>query len=304
MFIDVNPAPSASVLLAGRGRSGTTWMSDLINLDNKYRIIFEPFHPDQVAMCSHFGRRKYIRENSRDPRFLAPVEAILTGRFRSAWSDAQNTRLFLARRRLIKTVRANLFLRWLKSCYPSVRILLAVRHPCAVAGSALRLGWTPAVSDMLAQEDLVEDFLAPYMDVILGARDDFERHIVTWCIEHYIVFRQFRIGEIHLLFWENLYEQPEPELKQLFDFLGRQYKGQSRAGLQQPSSTTSKETRRAIASGRSLLDLWRTEVSREQVKRSLQILGAFGLDLIYSDAPRPNVAGAVALMEHNELRDA
>ena len=231
MFIDVNPNPSASVVLAGRGRSGTTWMADLINHNNDYRLIFEPFNPDRVAMCLHFGRRRYIRARSRDPRFLAPVEAILTGRLRSAWSDARNTRLFLARRRLIKTVRATLFLRWLKSCYPSVPIVLAIRHPCAVISLALRLGWDPAIPDMLAQEDLVDDFLAPYLDRILGAHDDFERHVFTWCIEHYIVLRQFRAGEIYLLFWENLFDQPEWELEQVSNFLGRGYDGHSGASL-------------------------------------------------------------------------
>jgi hypothetical protein len=300
MFVDVNPDPSASVVLAGKGRSGTTWMADLINHNNDYRIIFEPFNPDRVAMCRHFGRRKYIRENSRDPRFLAPVEAIVTGRFRSAWSDAKNMRLFLAKRRLIKTVRATLFLRWLKSCYPTVPIVLALRHPCAVASSALKLGWTPAIPDMLAQEDLVEDFLAPYLDLILGARDDFERHVFAWCIEYYVVLRQFRIGEIYLLFWENLYDQPDWELEQVFDFLGERYEGHSGASLRKASSTTSKETRESIASGRDLLELWRAEVPREQVKRCLQILGVFGLDQIYSDDLRPHVAGARALLKRNE----
>lgn len=300
MFIDVNPDPSASVVLAGRGRSGTTWMADLINHSNDYRVIFEPFNPEQVAMCRHFGRRKYIREGSRDPRFLEPVTAILTGKFRSAWSDAQNRRLFLAQRRLIKTVRATLFLRWLKTCYPTVPIVLAMRHPCAVVSSALRLGWDPAVPDLLAQEDLVDDFLAPYLDRILGARDDFERHVFTWCIEHYVVLKQFRPGEIYLLFWENLCDQPEQELERVFGFLGKQYDGYSGASFRQPSSTTSKNTRGAIASGRNLVDLWRTEVSREQVKRSVQILSVFGLDQIYSDDSQPDATGAVALMNHDE----
>jgi hypothetical protein len=73
--------------------------------------------------------------------------------------------------------------------------------------------------------------------------------------------------------------------------------------LARRESTTSKETRQAIASGRNLLDLWRTRVSREQVKRCLQILGVFGLDQIYADDPRPHVAGALALMKRDEQCD-
>jgi hypothetical protein len=303
MFIDVNPDPSASVVLAGKGRSGTTWMADLINQDNDYRVIFEPFHPDRVAMCQHFGRRKYIRETSRDPQFLTPVDTILTGRFRSAWSDAENTRLLLAKKRLIKTVRATLFLRWLKSCHPTVPIVLAMRHPCAVVSSALRLGWTPAIPDLLEQEELVDDYLSPYLDPILAARDDFERHVFAWCIEHYVVLSQFQAGEIYLLFWEKLCDQPEREMEQVFAFLGKRQDDHSGASVGHPSSTTSQQTREAIASGQDLLDLWRNEVSREQLRRCLQILGIFGLDEIYSDHAKPNSKGALALMKRDEQRD-
>jgi hypothetical protein len=303
MFIDVNRDPSGSVVLAGKGRSGTTWMADLINRNNDYRVIFEPFHPDRVPMCRHFGKRKYIRENSRDPQFLTPVDTILTGRFRSAWSDAENTRLFLVDKRMIKTVRATLFLRWLKSCYPTVPIVLAMRHPCAVVSSALRLGWAPAIPDLLDQKELVDDFLSPYLDQILAAQDDFEHHVFAWCIEHYVALSQFQVGEIHLLFWENLCDQPEREMEQVFDFLGKRKDDQTSASVGHPSSTTSKQTREAIASGQNLLDLWRKEVSREQLKRCLQILGIFGLDEIYSDHAKPNAKGALALMKHDEQRD-
>jgi hypothetical protein len=123
---------------------------------------------------------------------------------------------------------------------------------------------------------------------------------LAWCIEHSIVLRQFRVGEIYLLFWENLCEQPELELEQVFKFLGKRYDGYTRAVVQEPSLTTSKGTREAIASGRNLLDLWRTEVSKEQVQWCLQALDVFGLAQIYSDDPRPNVAGALALMQCNE----
>ena len=296
MFIDVNPDPSASVLLAGKGRSGTTWMASLINRNNDYRVIFEPFNPDRVKTFQHFGRRKYIREDCQDPRYLLPVERVLTGRFRSAWSDAKNTRLLLARKRLIKTVRANLFLGWLKARYPTVPIVLAIRHPCAVVTSAMRRGWSPVLPYMLDQEDLVHDFLAPHLDVILGARDDFEQHVVAWCIEHYVILRQFQQGQIHLLFWENLYDQPERELEQLFSFLGRPCEEHSEISPRQPSTTTSRETRVALASGRDLLELWRAEVSKEQLKRCVTILSAFGLDQVYSDDPLPNFAGALSLM--------
>ena len=36
------------IWLIGDVRSGTTWVSNLINHENKYRTMFEPFHPNYI----------------------------------------------------------------------------------------------------------------------------------------------------------------------------------------------------------------------------------------------------------------
>jgi hypothetical protein len=38
-------------------------------------------------------------------------------------------------------------------------------------------------------------------------------------------------------------------------------------------------------------------VTGAQLKRTVEILGLFGLDQVYSEAAMPNVSGAVALMQ-------
>ena len=37
-----------TILIAGTGRSGTTWLSDTINYKNQFRYIFEPLHSNKV----------------------------------------------------------------------------------------------------------------------------------------------------------------------------------------------------------------------------------------------------------------
>src|SRR5262245_3197724 len=37
-----------AALVSGTRRSGTTWLADVINFDNHYRYMFEPFHPKEV----------------------------------------------------------------------------------------------------------------------------------------------------------------------------------------------------------------------------------------------------------------
>ena len=45
-----------TVLLAGTGRSGTTWAANIINYANTYRFMFEPFYPQAVDVLSHCRR--------------------------------------------------------------------------------------------------------------------------------------------------------------------------------------------------------------------------------------------------------
>ena len=43
LHIDRNADPDACVLLVGSVRSGTTWLQEVINCRNEYRVLFEPF---------------------------------------------------------------------------------------------------------------------------------------------------------------------------------------------------------------------------------------------------------------------
>src|SRR3712207_1571273 len=113
LFIDYNRDYTASILLAGAGRGGTTWVSDIINYQNEYRYIFEPFHPYKVPVSARkFRNRQYLRPDNKDPHFLKPAQAIFSGRVRSWWSDRYNKR-HISDRRLIKDIRVNLLLKWI-----------------------------------------------------------------------------------------------------------------------------------------------------------------------------------------------
>ena len=86
----VRPDANNVVFLAGSARSGTTWLSNLINFKNDYRYIFEPFWGEKVQMCRAFGTRQYLRSGTDDERYLGPARAIISGRVRNKWADQFN----------------------------------------------------------------------------------------------------------------------------------------------------------------------------------------------------------------------
>ena len=129
-----------SIFLSAVGRSGTTWVTDLINFNNNYRYIHEPFHPNRINQVSHYKYIQYIKPENKDPFFFVPAHNILSGRIRSLWTDSSNTTI-VSSKRLIKDIRTNLLLKWMNVNFPEVPIILLLRHPCAVANSWLKLGW-------------------------------------------------------------------------------------------------------------------------------------------------------------------
>jgi Sulfotransferase family len=281
-------AHRSSVFLAGSGRSGTTWVAEVINHRNGYRLVFEPFHPGRVDVCRGFRRKQYLRPDDRREEYLGPARRILTGGLSSPWTGRFNRKL-VARRRLIKEIRANLLLGWMGENFPGMPIVLLLRHPCAVVASRLALGWRDNLWETMEQKELVEDFLLSVEAEVREARGAFERHVFSWCIENYVPLRQFGAGEIHLSFYENFLVHPEDEVRRLFAFLGEDLDRRVWRALSRPSPLSLRGMSPSV-------DAWRSSVSDSELERAMEILGLFGLDRVYGEGAMPDPSGAHAMM--------
>ena len=295
VHLDLGKDHRDSIFIAGSGRGGTSWLAEAVSAAGNYRYVFEPFHPGRVRAARPFGYRRYLRPADRRPYLLEPADRrpyllepagrILGGRVRGLWTD-RFQRGFVHRRRLIKEIRANLFLAWLARNFPGMPVVFVLRHPCAVAHSKTRLGWRSRLEEFLEQPDLVEDFLAPVADRMRAARSEFERHVFAWCIENLVPLAQLRRSQAHLVFYERLCESPEDELAQLFGYLDSGGMDRALRSLRKPSSLSRAGSE--ILSGGNPARGWVREVSEAEIKRATQILALFGLDGIYGESPEPD----------------
>jgi hypothetical protein len=277
------------VFVAGSGRSGTTWVQELINHARDHRVIFEPFIGSVVPFCRHFERRQYLRASDDSREFLDPARKILAGEFRNDWTDQYNDRP-VYHKRLVKDIRANLLLYWLRRHFPAVPIVFLMRHPCAVVSSQLKMGWELHAADLLRQPPLVNDFLAPFAGLIHCAQDDFDNILLIWCIENALPLRQFRRGEILLLFYEELLRYPEREIERLFRFLRRPVEPGAFEQHRRPSAQSRSWS--AILTGDDPLDSWRRHLDANQTRRILQFLRLFGLNELYGEDTMPRTRAA------------
>ncbi len=155
---------SNSILISSMGRSGSTWLAQIINHKRNYREIFEPFLPVRVPEASRFEYCQYLSEKMEAEEFKNDAFKLLTGRFKNRWTDVANPSLF-SKKQLIKDIRTNLLLGWLKRQFPPLKIILLIRHPYAVVSSWKKLGWGVEplgerrdLDIILNQQQLLKDF--------------------------------------------------------------------------------------------------------------------------------------------------
>lgn len=293
----VRPDANNVVFLAGSARSGTTWLSNLINFKNDYRYIFEPFWGEKVQMCRAFGTRQYLRSGTDDERYLGPARAIISGRVRNKWADQFNQN-FDNRRILVKDIRANLILYWLRNWFPGMRFILLLRHPCAVALSRMRLQWKADLVRFSSQRDLVTDYLQPFLLELDSASDEFNKHVTSWCIENYVPLKLFAGHELHVAWYEYLCVEPRENLERLFSFLGSSLDERVFERLREPSPVSWNTS--AVLAGADRVHGWKRQVTESQIRRASEILDRFGLSVLYSDDPLPNRDGLQAFLRRED----
>lgn len=277
-----------TIFISGSGRSGTTWLQEIINYDNSYRILFEPFHIDKVDILKGWHYRQYIRPNSKDLRYIKPANQILSGNIRNAWIDKDNDPL-INKKRIIKDIRTQFLLGWVHTAFPDIPILMIMRHPCAVANSKLALGWNANldqhIKELYAQKELVDDHLKPHTGLLNEIKDDFEKHILLWCLEYYVPLKQFQSNQILMIFYEQLCKDFPNQINRIFEFLKKEYGNEIFDKHKVPSSQVREDS--AILKGKNPVNEWRKKISKGQINRAIEILKRFGLDAVYNQTDFP-----------------
>lgn len=293
-LVDLPADYHRAILLTGTARSGTTWLSNLINYRNEYRYIFEPFYYRRVPAATPFGARIYVRPGDSNPALHALAADALSGRIRNDWTARYNQRI-VSNKRLVKSVRANTFLKWLRDGFPNLPIILLIRHPAAVAQSWLAKGYpVDDLSPLWTNAALAADFLGPHVAALQRVREPFEAVIWLWAVETIVPLTQCAPDDVHLVFYEDAVTQPQPVIRALFAFLGKRFEDRVLANIDEPSQTSRDES--AIHTGADPVNGWQQAISAEQQAVMQDILARFGLERLYGEDGQPHRQLALDLL--------
>ena len=283
------------VWVIGSGRSGTTWVTDMLNYKQGFREMLEPCRPHVVADSNFLALNDYRRPGKKDERLALFYAEVFSGRFKHVDVDSAANRLRF-KGLMVKDVFANLFAKHLHNLFPNVKPILLLRNPFEVALSMQsKKDWVWMTDPMLFlnQPDLVEDFLLPYVPLIteVSERGDYiEKLLLIWCIINYVPLKQFKKEEILVVFYEDVKRNPSAEVSQMWQFI----RGSADVPpMSIPNHVSAKTSGVSTELGKKFTKdegAWRDKLSATQLKNGNSILDAFGFGDLYSEAGVPNRA--------------
>ncbi len=242
-IFETNSSIENTILIAGTARSGTTWLGSVLAGLLNARPIFEPFlltrnkqfffSINKRCLLTEKNKKNllmnyslYISPNTNEKKVRLQIEVILKGKIRSSWTDREAVIGKIYRKRIIKEVRANLFLTFLATTWPQIKIIWLIRNPFNVIKSQLYLtvkhkwGFDLDINILLKEDKLIHDWLYPFIDEIKKADNLFERLTHRWCIENLIPFKQNILNHqnVLLVYYDKLLSSQE-EWQKIFNFL-------------------------------------------------------------------------------------
>lgn len=311
-------------IIAGSGRSGTTWVLDSIASANNLRPIFEPLHPAVSAVGDRYAHLT-LRAGEDHPDLEKFLKTACLADTRSLWTTyrARKDRLFphwsefvhihsvkrlyrrwerlLRRRRalaaaarrpepMIKCIRANLMLGWLGSIF-DCRIVLIVRHPGAVIESKLRLGavWDPdPVTRRYRADRQLRDLTQGRYEMLLNTRlSTVQALALNWVIENQWPIANAAADGVSVFYYEDLLAHPADNWGKLCGALGLAT-APTTAQLVRPSQQSSAASR-SVRTTAALEPRWQRALSREQRKEIQDILDAVEFRTYHMDRAVPEV---------------
>jgi hypothetical protein len=151
----------------------------------------------------------------------------------------------------------------------------------------MSLGWATDrdIQPFLAQQDLVADHLTGYLDLIADSNSEEEKHAIIWSVSNLVPLKQFKPGELKIVYYENLCTQPELELPNIFETIHQDFDPSIVKSTYRPSLTTKATS--AVVTGMDRITQWKNKFSHAQIESILRVVKAFDLDHLYGDSLTP-----------------
>lgn len=288
------------IIIAGFGRSGTTWLSDIISKALGGLILFEPFHPgvykESKTFCytSSVSSDKGLFEHLTQSLSQAPQKNnwLLRNHLNTPLQD--NSQAFVeyiwdnTEVLGFKTIRSNHTLDELTSSIDGKAIYIH-RHPFAVLASIMNrknfweeYGWAwhekfffkRTLEHPMWSKNQVDTLSQIYSEIKSNKE---ETILLMWSISLIISLQEIDKCDGALVSYEDLYLDPYKEAKRILRDLGHEKAALHPSYFFTPSLTTMNtihNRKDLLNTGRGFLDdlFWKTKLDSNKIKRYLTLV--------------------------------
>lgn len=266
------------ILILGHGRSGTTWVGNVLATGRRVLYTFEPGSPtpDQ-PFAGWFAYARPGQANQTLQQTFDPAFQGLPGR--RNWRRSFIHRLMPGYQLVIKDVAGLMAAEWLQERYRPA-MLLVIRHPCPTILSELEQGTDPQKSKatLLAQSQLFEEQLQPYRPVIEAATTPHEILAALWAARYRVIANALpRHPHWKIVTYESLCEEPVATFHQLFSHFRLPWSDRNANFIWQSSTTTAPGRYSGKRVSRHQLDKWKEKLTPAEIAAIFRVIQPFQL---------------------------
>ena len=255
------------IVVVGSARSGTSWLSEVLAQQHRYRLLFEPEHATRTKK-GHLLCDTWLTNKKDSKNAYKYFTRVLKNRVDSDWIAQNSNRKykrhlwpFVAKKYVIKFVRCNLSAHYMSTVL-KVPILHIIRNPYDVIQSQQRANfpWLYDLSRFVAQDKLVELIEKHYSFNL----NDYKQYspiqilCIRWCIENELTLNVFGLYEnkSRVLKYEDLIKDIK-NFYDLCDYFDLKPVGQIESIYKKPSSKTHKKS--VIRTKKTRISKWTAE---------------------------------------------
>lgn len=214
------------LIIVGSARSGTSWFSELIALQHRYRMLFEPDHEFNTKhgklICDRFMTSQM--NNSAIDGYL---KRVFSNRVDCDWIGQISNRKWkrhlwplIPKKYIIKFVRCNLSAHYMADRF-KIPVVFIIRNPYEVLASQRRVKF-PWLYDLswFESQDFLCDLLVKTYGYDLRKQQnltDLEKLCIRWCIENSVPF----LNDGDTAFEVYKYEDFRDDINLFLDFCSR-----------------------------------------------------------------------------------
>ena len=188
------------IIIVGTARSGTSWLSETIARQHRYRMLFEPEHQVKTKN-GHLICDQWISNKEEALAAYKYLVKVFQNRVDCDWiAQNSNRKLkrhlwpFIPKKFVIKFVRANLSAQFINTTF-GIPVIHIIRNPYDVIKSQQQAGfpWLYDLSIFAGQDKLVDTIMTVFNYDIRNYKAllPLEQLSLRWCIENVLPLSTF-----------------------------------------------------------------------------------------------------------------